>query len=87
MKFKVYDTLRKRYLTSDELSDCFFFNNTLGHDVEGEWENTTDFRVNLLTGKIQIEFDIAICTDSSCCGGPQLIWTDADNFIIELEND
>lgn len=83
MKFRVYAKRLNRYLSEIELQ-------TSEVSVDGKtdkkypecYETTVPFRVNLLTGKIQIDQDNA-CSDETCCT-PIEMFADDDDYIIEV---
>lgn len=80
--FKVFHISRNRYLTDDELEGQFYFNGIIHEENEGSWEDIDEFKVNLVTGKIQTDQDNA-CMDPECCSSCDL-FADNDDFIIEV---
>lgn len=54
MKVNIYDKIRKRYLGNDELKEYFFYNGVEHQEHDDSWEETQEFRLNLLTMKVQL---------------------------------
>lgn len=55
MKFSIYDTERKRYLSEEELEGYFYFTGQFDRSYPRPNEYIERFTVNLVTGKVEAE--------------------------------
>ena len=85
MKFKIYDKVRERYLSDEELENQYYYTGQFDRSFPDPQEYTEPFKVNLWTGKIQISTDNG-CTDPECCF-PSELYQDSDDFILEVSNE
>jgi hypothetical protein len=83
MRFKIYDIVRERYLSTEELEGQYYNTGQFDRTFPDPGEYTEEFRINLLTGKVQTDHDNA-CVNLSCCT-PCQMFTDDDNFRLEID--
>lgn len=83
MKISIYDKIRKRYLSNDELSGYYFYNGMEHHESGGEWEDTESFRVNLLTCKLQVLKPEFLKKDLEWDASHR--WRDSEDFEVSIK--
>lgn len=83
MKITVYDKLRRRWLTDEELEGKFYYTGMGDYSLKNVDAEIERFEFNLLTCKIQTNFDNA-CTELTCCF-PCEMFADNDDFEVFLD--
>ena len=81
IKFKIYDKIRNRCLTEEELDGKFYYTG----EMSQEFPLTEEFSINLVTGKVQTPFDITECADNDCDESDNIIMVDSDDFELMIE--
>lgn len=85
MKISIWHIPTKRYLSDDELVNLYYWNGVEHEEHGTPYEDTDEFKFNLLTGKVQLMSLKDLYSDYRCCN-PNDIWTDSSDFIVFYDN-